>query len=260
MEERGIHHLVVETGGRVEGMLSDRDILLSTGWMLATERRIDTGQGSQVIGPTRIEQIMSRPAQTLSNNDSTRHAARAFMTGKISAAAVVEADRLVGIVADADLVRWLITLAADGNTADRLLSSPVQALMRANVLTLSPEASIGDIVDLFRRYRIRHVPVTTGGVLTGIISDRDVRRALGWCCMRDMEADEEARLFDGPRKSVDIMQSDVQTIGRLAPLSAALLRMLEERIHSLVVVDADGLIGIITQTDFVKFIAREELL
>lgn len=62
MEERAIHHLVVESNRRINGMLSDRDILLSTGWMLTAERRIDTGHGSEVIGPTRIEQIMSRPA------------------------------------------------------------------------------------------------------------------------------------------------------------------------------------------------------
>ena len=53
MEEHGIHHLVVVQDGRVIGMVSDRDILISTGWMLSVERRtvaVGTEKG-HVIGP-----------------------------------------------------------------------------------------------------------------------------------------------------------------------------------------------------------------
>ncbi len=34
-----------------------------------------------------------------------------------------------------------------------------------------------------------------------------MRRGLGWCYMREMIVDEGARLFDGPRKAADHVQT-----------------------------------------------------
>lgn len=260
MEERGIHHLVVVDGDLLAGMLSDRDILLSTGWMLAIERLARTPQGAYTIGPTRISQIMSRWPVALAASDDARTAAALFVERKIAAAPVLQGGRLGGIVTETDLLRWLSDLATPGTAAYALLRTDVRGAMCGRVVSVAPDTPIGDLIDLFRRRRIRHVPVIEEGRLVGIVSDRDVRRALGWANIRDMQAQEEGRMFEGPELAHQIMKTDVLTLAPTDSMRAALKLMLEKRIHSVPIVQDEHVVGMLTQTDFIKMIASEELL
>lgn len=265
MEEHDIHHLVVTVGSSVVGVVSDRDILISTGWMLSVERRVHVGgpEGpAQIVGPTRVEQIMSQPAVCISADESACDAARLMVHQRIGVLPVVQQGRLAGVVSETDLVRWMLRVAVAESGVERFLGQQVRALARSNLITVRPSAPLGELVDLFRRRQIRHVPVVVNGQLVGIISDRDVRRALGWSSVRDMQAEEHGRLdrSDAPRVAADIMHNQVITTNSFAPLSEAARVMLERRIHSLPVVDGELLSGILTQTDLVKAIVREELL
>jgi CBS domain-containing protein len=262
MEDRGIHHLVVTDGGRAVGMISDRDILVSTGWMFAFERR-GGSRAAGVSGPTRVEQIMSRPIVALSPAGSAGDAAAAMIEHKIGAVPIMREGELHGIVTETDLLRWLDELAFGDNEADQLLAGEVRDLMPARLISVGPDVPLEEVIDIFRRFHVRHVPVaTTARTLVGMISDRDVRRALGWASVRDSQAQAAGRLPEAqaPETAADVMHSDVRTIEQGARLRAALRRMLELRVHALPVVDGDRLVGIVTMTDFIRLIAREELL
>lgn len=262
MEEHGFHHLVVVESERVVGMLSDRDVLISTGWMLAIERTVfRRGPAAQVVGPTRIEQIMTREVASLSSDATPRDAAFLLLDRKVSAMPLMNEGRLMGIVTETDFLKWL-TSATGARSAAEFLRREVRELMRMSVITAAPVAPIGDIVDVFRRRRIRHLPIVSDGQLLGIVSDRDVRRALGWASVHDMQSEARGRVEEaGPaRTAADIMHRNVVTVAPATPLGDAVARMLERRIHSLPVVTDEGVVGIVTQTDFVKAIARERLL
>ncbi|TWT45506.1 Hypoxic response protein 1 [Phycisphaerae bacterium RAS1] len=260
MEERGIHHLPVCLENRVVGMLSDRDVLLSTGWMLSAERASGEGVAPITVGPTRIEQIMARSVISLSNSAAAIDAARIFVDRKIGALPILHGSQLVGMVTDADLLRWLLDLGVGGNACDTLLGKPVSELMRARVMCVAPSDTIADVIDLFRQYRIRHVPVVVEQQLMGIISNRDVRRALGWSNVREMQADNEGRLIEPPHTAVEIMKPATYTATPQQPLREALKQLLEARVHSLPVNSDGRLVGILTHTDFLKAIVRDELL
>lgn len=260
METKGIHHLPVLSDDRLVGMLSDRDILVSTGWMLNCERQVSDALGNGVIGPTRVEQIMSRPAVSLTNADSAQEAATLMTIRKISAVPVLGEGRLVGMVTETDLVRWLRELATANNAADRLLSAPVSSRMRTTVVTASPDDPLSDIVDTFRSCRFRHVPVTVGQRLVGMISDRDLRRALGWTSVRSLQAARAGEPVEIPRRAADIMQTNLITTAPKTPLCDALSEMIYHQVHSLPVVDDFRLVGILTVTDYVKAVARDDLL
>lgn len=260
MESDGIHHLAIVLDDRLVGMLSDRDILVSTGWMLACERQVSDALGNGVVGPTRVEQIMSRPVVSLSNADNARDAATAMTIRKIGALPVLSEGRLVGIVSETDLVRWLRELATANNGADRLLSSPVSARMRTMVVSAAPDDPLSDIVDTFRSCRFRHVPVTVDQQLVGMISDRDVRRALGWTTVRSMQSARSGEPVDVPRRAADVMQTNVISTTPKTPLREALAEMIYHQVHSLPVIEDLKVVGILTITDYVKAIARDELL
>ena len=264
MEDRDMHHLiVVDRQQKPIGILSDRDILISTGWRLAAERLANRRYfGSRTLGPTRIEQIMSRPIVWLPEEASARQAAATMRDRKIGAVPIVHDGRLVAIVTVHDLMSWLDELAIDHSPAARLLDASVRERMSSPVLSASVDTTLDEIVSLFRRFNIHHIPIALKSLLLGIVSDRDVRRSLGWSTICDQQAEADAILpsVQFPMKASDVMSRDVMTTSPQAPLRQALRRMVFHRIHSLPVVHDDKLVGIITPTDFVKAIAEEELL
>ena len=261
MEERNIHHVVITTGNRVVGMVSDRDILISTGWMLSIERTSRNGGAgmNKVVGPTQVHEIMSRPVVCLTIAHTARDAALLMLDRKISAVPVLNQDRLDGLITETDLLKWPPLSEVE---TDHLLTHKVGDLMRVNVLSVTPDAPLADVIHLFRTRRIRHAPVVLRSKLVGIVSDRDVRRALGWASVRDMQAEREGRMLDtvSPQTAGDVMQQHVRTAELSTVLRDALRLMLEERIHSLPVVEAQCLKGIVTETDFLRAFARKALL
>ena len=261
MEERSIHHVVVTTGNRVVGMVSDRDILISTGWMLSIERKARKGgEGkAKVVGPTQIHEIMSRPVVCLTIAHTARDAALLMLDRKISAVPVLNQDRLDGLITETDLLKWPPLSEVE---ADHMLTHKVGDLMRVNVLSVAPDAPLTDLIHLFRTRRIRHAPVVLQGKLVGIVSDRDVRRALGWAGVQEIQAECEGRIVEAesPQTAGDVMHVDVRTVGISTVLRDALRLMLDERIHSLPVVEAQCLKGIVTETDFLRAFARKALL
>jgi CBS domain-containing protein len=75
-----------------------------------------------------------------------------------------------GIVSERDVVRHLLD-------SDDILDGKVTAIMTSDVATAEPSTKIDEMRVLMTERRIRHVPVVTGGKLTGIISIGDVVKA-----------------------------------------------------------------------------------
>ena len=76
-----------------------------------------------------------------------------------------------GIVTERDVVRALPEHGA------ALLDQPVSAVMTSDVRTCGPTASVHDLARTMTDHRIRHVPVTEGGRMVGIVSIGDVVKA-----------------------------------------------------------------------------------
>lgn len=72
-----------------------------------------------------------------------------------------------GIVSERDVVRRL-------HQDDGVLDGAVSAIMTSDVRTCEPDTSVDDLRVMMTERRIRHVPVVSGGSLTGIISIGDV--------------------------------------------------------------------------------------
>jgi acetoin utilization protein AcuB len=96
---------------------------------------------------------------------------------------VVQADALVGMVSERDLARVdiarLLNTEGAGAVRDEL-ATPIVRLMSSEVITVGPEADIGEVIELLIEHKIGAVPVVqeeTREVL-GIISYVDVLRAL----------------------------------------------------------------------------------
>jgi len=130
--------------------------------------------------------------------------------------------------------------------------------MTSDVFTVGPDESITALQDLMSEKRIRHVPVVADdGAVLGLVSERDVLRRT---------FSQEADLPLSVRLDVltavkvrDIMTWEVETIDADEDLSTAAQIMLDNKYGCLPVVEEGALVGILTEADFVKFVAETEV-
>ncbi len=141
---------------------------------------------------TRVRDIMSSPAITVTP-DTSLPAATALMRDKrIRHLPVVENGRLVGIVSRGDLREASITagINADSYELHFMLSRlTVGKLMTRKVFTVTPDALIVHAAELMTEYKIAGLPVVdeVGGII-GIVTESDLLRLL----VRKLREAEEA--------------------------------------------------------------------
>jgi CBS domain-containing protein len=96
---------------------------------------------------------------------------------------VVDRGALVGMVSDRDLARFDVgrLLTAEGAEALRHeLGTPVVKVMTSDVIAVSPDTGLAEIIELLVEHRIGAVPVvrTDTREVVGIVSYIDVLKAL----------------------------------------------------------------------------------
>jgi CBS domain-containing protein len=111
---------------------------------------------------------------------------RTLADRKVGALLVRESDgKIAGIVSERDIVRAL-------GTHETVLHDPVASIMTTDVVTVSQDADVSDLIRLMTDRRIRHVPVVDDDdTLVGVVSIGDVVKNR----MDELEA-ERAALMD----------------------------------------------------------------
>ena len=119
------------------------------------------------------------------------------------------------------------------------------------------EQSVMEAVELMAACRLRHLPVVDDeGHVVGILSDRDVRTALGDPVEATLRWPRDA---PGIRVSL-AMTPDPIVIRDDAPLSVAVAHLLNRGIGALPVVDGEGrLTGILSYIDVLRALSVEPL-
>lgn len=126
--------------------------------------------------------IMSHPVVSVRPWTPIAECAAILVDRGFSAAPVLDDDdRLVGIVSEADLLRW--PLPADTRRqplrpADEHQRPPVQVaeVMTATVESLTPGADVADAARMMVAERIRCLPIVDGSQVVGVITRRDLLR------------------------------------------------------------------------------------
>ena len=75
---------------------------------------------------------------------------------------------IIGIVTDTDIVRRLVAVGADPS------KTAVEQIMSAPIVTVDENKTLLDANDVMARDHLRHLGVTRGGKLVGMLSVRDL--------------------------------------------------------------------------------------
>ena len=122
--------------------------------------------------------------------------------------------------------------------------------MSRSVVTLQPEQTLRDAVELLRSKHIRHLPVIEDGRLIGIVTDRDVKRATP-SLLSGVDRDEYDRVLD-ETKIAQIMTREPMTVTPESELKAAVKVFIDRKVGALPVVSGSQLVGIVTEIDLLR--------
>jgi CBS domain-containing protein len=138
--------------------------------------------------------VMTHPVISVETETPVHVAIRLMLQRKISGLPVVDASgNLVGMVTEGDFLRraeagtehkqsrWLDFLVGPGALADQYTKAhgrKVGEVMTKDVKSVDEHTSLGDIVAMMERNRIKRVPVLRGKKLVGIVTRANLLRAL----------------------------------------------------------------------------------
>lgn len=154
----------------------------------------------------RARDIMTSPVVTVTPDVPIREAAALLASHGYTALPVVDSDqRMIGIVTEADLLR--------GKYADQpeALGSPVEHVMTTPAFGMSAGAPVAMLARVMVDDRVRCVPIVDGSQVVGVVTRRDLVRALARTDT-SIAADVRRRLeaYGGARKwAVSVRDGEV---------------------------------------------------
>jgi CBS domain-containing protein len=137
----------------------------------------------------RTRDIMTSPVVTVTPDTSLKDVARILVERGINAVPVVDAaDRLCGIVSEADLLTLEVAASSRGSPPHT-----AKQVMSQSVYTLAEDTDAAAAARMMLRHRLKSVPVVAGERVVGIVARRDLLRLVARGD-DDIRADLQARL------------------------------------------------------------------
>jgi acetoin utilization protein AcuB len=150
-----------------------------------------------------------------------------------------------------------VTSAGGGVLYTGLVS--IKRIMSKSVVTVSPDDPLHRIKEIFDRHGFHHLLVVEGGVLVGVISDRDLLKSLSPHLGTAAETTRDLATLN--KRAHQIMSRRLITLGEDASIQQAVAALSEHRISCLPIVDAARHpVGIVSWRDILKAIRREPSL
>ena len=166
---------LVDADEKLVGIVTERDIALS----LAGKAGKDT-----------VQDYMSAKVFTTTPGTPLEGACKIMVRNGLRRIPVVggEADiskaakKLLGILTSTDVIRFLNAKELfdnlNSNLATDVLKTTISEIMVKDPITVEPNMVIGDLCELFAEENIGGVPVVKNGAVVGIITERDILRAV----------------------------------------------------------------------------------
>lgn len=194
-----------------------------------------------------IGHCMQRDLQGVTEDMCVANAANLMAARRIGCLLVYPAGqdsqdaKIIGLVSETDFIRQVMAkgLPAAGTMVGQIMTSPVHAI--------SSERIMLDASHVMEKHGIRHLCVTTGGRVAGLISVRDLVKHFLYA-----EKGPIRDLDDVYRPLSVLMRREIETLDSDATLLAAAQRMAEKRIGALMVTHAGDMTGILTERDLLQ--------
>ncbi len=114
-----------------------------------------------------IESLMKTELIYASVGETVASVANRMAENKVGSLLVRDGDQLKGIFSERDILQRVVGAGRDPQ------ATAIEDVMTTEVATVDAAAPVKDVLEVFRKERIRHVPITNNGKPVGILSTRD---------------------------------------------------------------------------------------
>ena len=129
---------------------------------------------------------------------------------------------------------------------------PVSTIMTKNVVKLNLKDDLTKAEALFKKNKIRHIPVVNGNKILGMLSYTDLLR------ISFVDAVDDDEVIDATVYNLftveQVMAKNLVTISPETTIKEAAEILSSKEFHALPVVLGDLLVGIVTTTDLIKYL------
>ena len=131
----------------------------------------------------------------------------------------------------------------------------VSTIMTKNVVKLNLQDDLTKAESLFKKNKIRHIPVVSGSKIIGMLSYTDLLR------ISFVDAVDEDEVIDATVYNMftveQVMAKNLVTISPETTIKEAAEILSNKEFHALPVCEGDLLVGIVTTTDLIKYLIEQ---
>ncbi|MFT7252296.1 MAG: CBS domain-containing membrane protein [Flavobacterium sp.] len=131
----------------------------------------------------------------------------------------------------------------------------VSTIMTKNVIKLNLQDDLTKAESLFKKNKIRHIPVVNGSKIIGMLSYTDLLRI---SFVDAVDEDDEEEVIDATVYNMftveQVMAKNLVTISPETTVKEAAEILANREFHALPICEGDLLVGIVTTTDLIKYL------
>ena len=135
--------------------------------------------------------------------------------------------------------------------------APISMIMTEDVITLKKTDNLETAEQLFKRHKIRHIPVVRGDVIIGMLSYTDLLR-LSFADITNDDDDNSTDVMVYNMFTIEqVMKKNVVSVSSSKSIKEVAEILASKEFHALPVVDNNSLSGIVTTTDLIKYLIKQ---
>jgi len=141
MREKSVKHIPVVKGGKLKGIISDRDI---KEYSPSKATSLDIYELHYILATTKIREIATTRVITTTSDTPVEEAAMVMLDNNIGCLPVLDDGSLAGIISDKDIYRALVDITGVRHGGNRIC-----------VTIEDKPGTIKDVADIVRKYNFR---------------------------------------------------------------------------------------------------------
>jgi predicted transcriptional regulator len=132
------------------------------------------------------------------------------------------------------------------------INIPVSTIMTKNIINVDVKDGLDKAEHLFKKHKIRHIPVTRNRKIVGMLSMNDLLRISFADGAYREEGNIESEIYE--MFSINnLMVRTPETVSSKATIREVTELLIKRKYHALPVVDDEMVVGMITTTDLLRY-------
>jgi CBS domain-containing membrane protein len=134
--------------------------------------------------------------------------------------------------------------------------TPISTIMTSNLVKLNLTDDLTKAEKLFKKHKIRHIPVVSGDKIMGMLSYTDLMRISFVDAVDDDSEVVETTVYNLFTLE-QVMAKNVTTVSPKTTIKEVAEILSNQEFHALPICEGDTIVGIVTTTDLLKYMLSQ---